>query len=136
MPKEKLQGFLEEIGKYEKKIKKPLAIYGNYATDNYSFRPEFDLKKVDERRTALIVLRDVTSILKSYDGCIVGGYPEGRLKPIVAYPELDKKERDLIEKVKKIFDPNNVFAPETKSNYNTKSAVRHLRTDTTTSILS
>ena len=136
VPKEKLQGFLEEIGKYEKKIKKPLAIYGNYATDNYSFRPEFDLKKVDERRTALIVLRDVTSILKSYDGCIVGGYPEGRLKPIVAYPELDKKERDLIEKVKKIFDPNNVFAPETKSNYNTKSAVRHLRTDTTTSVLS
>lgn len=136
VPKEKLQDFLEETKKYEKKIKKPLAIYGNYATDNYSFRPEFDLKKIEERRTALIILRDIAAILKSHEGNIAGGYPEGRLKPVVVYPELDKKEKELIEKVKKIFDPNNILTPESKSNYNTKSAVRHLRTDISTSILS
>ena len=129
VPHENLGKFIEDLKKLEKTSKRPLELFGSAYTDIYSLRPDFELKKVDERRAALTLLRDLNDLLKHHGGSLVGGFPEGRLKSIVVYPGLAKEERELIEKVKKIFDPNNVLSPETKSNYDTRSAVRHLRTE-------
>ena len=136
VPRENLPAFLEGLKTYEKSLRRPLALFGSLDTENFSIRPSFDLKKTDERRSALILLRDLNSLLKSHGGSLVGGYPEGRLKSIILYPELEKSERDLIKSVKEIFDPNDIFAPETKSNYDTRSAVRHLRTEINPGIIS
>lgn len=129
VPAENLGKFLKDLKKLEKSSKKSLNLFGSYLTENFSLRPEFDFKKVDERRRAITLLRDLNDLLNSHGGALIGGAPEGRLKPLVAYPTLDKKQLELIKDVKKIFDPNNILSPETKSNYDTRSAIRHLRAD-------
>lgn len=129
LPKDHLEDFAKDLAKLEKSSKTKLALFGSYATDIYSLRPDFDLKKIDDRRAALTLLRDFNELLKNHNGSLAGGLPEGRLKPIVMYPNLDEEELKLIKNLKKIFDKQNIFAPEVKSNYDTRSAVRHLRTE-------
>lgn len=128
VPKSQLADFVDDLKNLEKSSKKHLELFGCYSTSIYSVRPDFDLKKVDDRRAALTLLRDFNLLLAKHGGSLAGGLPEGRLKPIVIYPELSIDERDLIMNVKKIFDEANILAPEIKSNYDTRSAVRHLRT--------
>lgn len=129
IPKEKLQEFTQKLKKLEKTTKKELALFGNYSSENFNLSPSFNLEKVDERRTAITLLRDISILISESGGSIVGGYPEGKLKALIIYPELKKKEKKEIETIKDIFDPNNIFSPETKSNYDTRSTIRHLRTD-------
>lgn len=136
LPKENLNKFIEEIKKIEKKYKKTLSLFGSYDTENFSLRPSFELKKVEERRTALSLLQELNTILKALDGNLTGGYPEGRLKSIVTYPDLAKDLKETYAKIKEIFDPNNILGPESKTNYDTRSAVRHLRTETNQGIIS
>ena len=110
-------------------------MFGSYATDIYSVRPEFDLKKIDDRRAALTLLRDFNELLKTHGGSLAGGSPEGCLKPIVIYPGFDPDQSQLISEVKKIFDKQNILAPGVKNNYDTRSAVRHLRTEPLSGII-
>ena len=136
LPPAELPAFLKDIKELEKSSNRSLELFGCFSTGIFSFRPDFELEKVDERRAALTLLRDLNEVLKTHGGSLAGGLPEGRLKSIIIYPDLPKKDRELIENVKKIFDPNDVFSPETKANYNIRSAVRHLRTDTNRGIIS
>jgi len=129
VPADHLEDFLEDLGPLAKSHKKHLELYGCYSTGIYSLRPEFDLKKVDERRTALKLLRDFNDLLVKHGGALAGGLPEGRLKALVVYPDMDKTEKKLYEQVKKIFDKNHVFAPGAKTDYDVQDTVRHLRTE-------
>ena len=136
VPADNLPAFLKDVKALEKSSKHSLEFYGSFATGVYSLRPDFDLAKIDERRTAITLLRDLNSTLISHGGSLAGGLPEGRLKSVIIYPELDAKEKKLYEEVKDIFDKNHVLSPESKTLYNTRSAIRHLRTDSTPSIVS
>lgn len=134
IPREKLPKFLEDLKLLEKSSKRPLEFFGSYSTKNFSLRPDFDLSKISERRAALTLLRDMNELLKTHGGNLVGGYPEGRLKSIIVYPELDKEFRSFVAEIKTIFDPNHIFSPGIKSSYDTRSAVRHLRTSPLSSV--
>ena len=129
VPAENFPAFLEDLEKLEKTFKRPLALHGCYSTGVYSLRPDFDLKKVDERRAAITILRDFNELLLKHGGSLAGGSPEGRLKSLVIYPGLDKKEKKLYEEVKAIFDKNNVFASNIKTDYNIQDTIKHLRVE-------
>ena len=135
VPRNNLENFIKDLAKLEKTSKQKLALFGSYATDIYSVRPEFDLKKIDDRRAALTLLRDFNELLKTHGGSLAGGSPEGCLKPIVIYPGFDPDQSQLISEVKKIFDKQNILAPGVKNNYDTRSAVRHLRTEPLSGII-
>ncbi|MBR3319083.1 FAD-binding oxidoreductase [Candidatus Saccharibacteria bacterium] len=129
VPGNRLAEFTEQLQNLEKEHKKSFELYGCYTTGIYSLRPEFDLSKIEERRTAIMLMRDFNELLKEYDGAFAGGLPEGKLKSLILYPELEASEKKLFKDVKKIFDNSKVFAPETKTDYDTKSTVRHLRAE-------
>lgn len=129
VPADHLEDFLEDLKPLAKSHKKHLELFGCYSTGIYSLRPEFDLKKVDERRTALKLLRDFNELIVKHGGALAGGLPEGRLKSIILYPEMDKDEKKLYESVKKIFDPHHVFAPGVKTDFDIRDAVKHLRVE-------
>lgn len=129
VPADHLEDFLKDLGPLAKAHKKHLELYGCYSTGIYSLRPEFDLKKVDERRTALKLLRDFNDLVQKHGGSLAGGLPEGRLKSLVIYPDLDKDQKKLFEETKKIFDRGHVFAPGLKTDYNIQDTVKHLRTE-------
>lgn len=127
IPSDHLEDFLKDLTPLAKTHKKHLELYGCYSTGVYSLRPEFDLKKVDERRTALKLLRDFNELVTRHGGSLSGGLPEGRLKSLVIYPELSKDELAIYQEVKKIFDKNHIFSPNIKTDYDIQDTVKHLR---------
>ncbi len=129
VPASNLPYFLEELTTLEKKYKRNLEIYGCRSTENYSLRPEFDLSDIEERRNALNLLREVNELIIQFDGCIAHGLPEGRLKPAVLYPKLQENQKKIYAEIKEIFDDKHILSQESKTDYDTRSAVRHLRTE-------
>lgn len=136
VPTNNLSDFLKDLEKLEKSTKRPLELFGSFLTGVFSLRPDFELSKVSERRAALTLLQNLNELLIKHGGDLAGGAPEGRLKSIVIYPSKDKKETKLVSSVKDIFDKNHILSPETKSDYDTRSAVRHLRTSENPGIVS
>ena len=68
----------------------------------------------------------VNNICDKYDITILTMYGHGEFES-----ELNKKEHELYEKTKKIFDPNGFMNPETKLGATFADVVRHLRTSET-----
>ena len=128
VPPESMNSFLADLKGLEKASGRPLELFGSLATNTYSLRPSFNLEELDERRAALTLMRDLNELLIKHSGFLASGMPEGRLKSIIIYPTLDKPQKELISNIKDLFDPEHILAPETKSCYNTRSAVQHLRT--------
>ena len=132
---EQLPNFLVGLKTLAESYNTNLPIYGSYSASTYTVRPEIDMTSVDGRQSAVQFIKDYYNLLKEYDGILVSGGGEGRVKGMVenrAYPE---NERSLYEQVKKIFDPNNILNPEVKLGASRASVMKHLRTDTKTGII-
>lgn len=129
VPGNRLEEFVEGLKGLEETYEKAFELYGCYSTGIYSLRSEYDLSKIAERRTALMLMRDFAELLKQFDGALAGGLPEGKLKALVLYPDLEVNQRKLFKHVKKMFDSAKILAPDTKTDYDTKSTVRYLRVE-------
>lgn len=129
VPGDRLEEFIQSLKDLEEAHEKSFEPYGCYSTGIYSLRPEFDLSKIAERRTALMLMRDFSELLKQYDGTLAGGLPEGKLKSLVLYPDLKADEKKLFKSVKNIFDSAKILTPDAKTDYDTKSTVRYLRVE-------
>ena len=123
-----LARFVQKIAAIEKALGQDLPIFGSFATEIYTVRPDFDLSDVAERKRAMQFLRYFGKIVRECGGSFAAGGSEGRVKGLISTPELNKKEHELYEKTKKIFDPNGFMNPETKLGATFADVVRHLRT--------
>ena len=123
-----LDRFVKKVALVEKTLNQELPIFGSFATEIYTVRPDFDLSDIAERKRAMQFLRYFGKIVKECGGSFAGGSSEGRVKGLVSTPDLTKKEHELFVKTKKIFDPNGFMNPETKLGATFADVVRHLRT--------
>ncbi len=128
MSGDNLVKFVQKVVTIEKSLKQDLPIFGSFATEIYTVRPDFNLSDVAERKRAMQFLRYFGKIVKECGGTFAGGSSEGRVKGLISTPELTKREQEFYKKLKKIFDPNNFMNPETKLGASFADVVRHLRT--------
>ncbi len=128
MNPENLVKFSEKIKLVEKTLGQELPVFGSYATNIYTVRPDFDLSDIGERKRAMQFLRYFGKIVKECGGSFAGGRSEGRVKGLVSTPELTAHEKDFYKKLKLVFDPNDFMNPETKLGASFADVVRHLRT--------
>lgn len=126
----KLPEFLESLRESEEVYDTALPISGSISTGNYSIRPEINLTSVAGRQFAMKFLREFGSMLSVYEGSLTGGSAEGRTKAIVTNQNLSDAEYELYNRVKTIFDPHGIFAPDIKLGAEVKSVVKALRTFT------
>lgn len=131
VPKSKLPNFFVDLKALELSLKTSFPIFGSFSSNNYSVRPDIDLSTIEGRRAALNMLKSINDLLLKHGGSIVGGNPEGRIKALVTNQLLSTEEKQLYLDFKKIFDPNNILAPDIKFNADTRSTVRRLRTSYT-----
>ena len=125
---EQLPNFLVALKSLAETYDFDLPVYGSFTASHYTVRPELDLGSVDGRQTTVRFLKDYASLLKDHDGFLIGSGAEGRIKAAFTNRDLDQSERELYDKVKKIFDPNNILNPEVKLGATRETLVRHLRT--------
>ncbi len=125
---EQLPNFLVGLKTLAENYECRLPIYGSYSTSTYTVRPELDLTSVDGRQAAVEFVKDYYNLLKEYDGVLIAGGSEGRVKGMVVNPDYPENERELYTKVKEIFDPHNIMNPDVKLGATRESVVKHLRT--------
>ena len=131
IPKANLSNFFIDLRLLEDKLKAPLPIFGSYAANNYSIRPDLHISDISGRRFALELLQEFGKLLDKHQGSIAGGSPEGRIKALITNKSLSPEEKSLYTEFKQIFDPNNILAPDIKFNANTRSTIHNLRTSYT-----
>jgi len=129
--KAELPNFFVDLRLLEDKLNTPLPIFGSFSANNYSIRPDIHISDIKGRRFALELLKEFNSLLDNHHGSIVGGNPEGRVKALVTNQSLTEKEKQLHTDLKQIFDPNNILAPDIKSNTDVRATIRNLRTSYT-----
>lgn len=127
LPIYNVANFLKDLKILEDKLKLDLELYGNLETENFSLRPKFNLEDADFNKKATTFLRAGAYIISRHGGQLAGGTPEGRLKAVVTNIEMPEDERKLYEKLKKIFDPNNILNPDVKLGANSKFTLTHFR---------
>lgn len=135
MPAHNLDSFLKDLKVLEQKLGLDLALYGSYATSIYSLRPKFTLKDKDFNKKAATFLRAGAYVIDRQDGQLTGGSPEGRVKAVVTNTEMRESERQLHERIKKIFDANGVLNPDVKLGASSKFTLTHFRTSSLPKIM-
>lgn len=128
VPPDHLANFLTDLRELEKAEGQEMPVFGSYSTNNYNIRPDVQLNTVEGRQFILQFLKTFNSLLKEHDGAITGGAPEGRLKATVTNADLLDEEVELYQKIKELFDPNQIFNPEVKLGATSNAVVRHIRT--------
>lgn len=134
IPPENLTNFLNDLVVMEKSLDMELALFGSYATGNYSLRPKFDVEAEDFSKKAVAFLRASNFVIQRQGGSITGGSPEGRIKAIVTNDGMPEFEKNLYLDIKNLFDECEIMNPSVKLGADTRYTLDHFRT--TSSVVS
>ena len=128
IPNIELPDFIKNLDVLEKKYHTKLDLFGSFATNIYSIRPDIKIETEEGRAFIIEFLRDFNMLLKIHHGHLAGGRPEGRLKALFTNPDQTPDERKIFHTIKTIFDKNNILSPDIKLNANPKTTSTHFRT--------
>lgn len=135
IPDDEIQNFVNNLHYLEEKYNIPLPIYGSYATNIYSIRPDLKITTNNGRKFIVNLLTDFNTLIKMHYGSLAGGSPEGRLKALFTNHDLTPTEKRFFKSIKESFDPNHILAPNIKLNADPRTTARHFRTTVNTSIV-
>lgn len=127
LPGRNLASFVKDLEVLEKKLELEMSIFGSYNNSIYSLRPKFKLDDPDYNKKFVTFLRAGAYVINRQEGLLTGGYPEGRVKAIVTNAEMLESKKEFYDKIKKIFDQNNIMNPDVKLGASSKFTLTHLR---------
>lgn len=124
---EYLSKFLPELYKLleDNKIQPTLA--GHVGDGNFHIIPLMDLKNKNERHKIPKVLNKFIKLVIKYNGTITAEHNDGLIRTPYVEMQYGKKIVELFEKVKDIFDKDNIFNPGKKVRGNIKFAMAHIK---------
>ncbi len=128
LPPENIVKFLEDLQVLRDNSKLDLALFGSYATSNYSLRPKFKIDEEDFAKKALTFLRVGAFVIKREGGSITGGSPEGRVKALTTNVSMSETEKLFYKEIKDIFDHYQILNPDVKLGADARFTVKHIRT--------
>ena len=135
VPGANLKALVDDFKILENSLKLEMAIFGSYASSNYSVRPKFKMNSKDFSKLATTFLRTGAFIVKRQGGELTGGTPEGRVKAIVTNAEMSDEEKAFYTEIKDLFDRYNILNPDVKLGADTSYTVRHFRDDVISPII-
>lgn len=127
LPARNLGRFIDDLKILENSLKLDLAIFGSYATSNYSLRPKFKINEPDFAKKAVTFLKTGAYIVNRQGGSMTGGSPEGRVKAIVTNEGFSEAEKNLYLTIKQIFDRYEILNAQAKLGTNTRFTLTHFR---------
>lgn len=127
IPSSELGNFIHNLKFLEEKHNTKFNIYGSYATNIYSVRPEINITTDEGRLFVIELLRDFNTLLNIHHGHLAGGTPEGRLKALLTNHEHADEEKRIFKTIKSIFDPNHILSPDIKLNADPRTTSHHFR---------
>ncbi len=85
--------------------------YAHAATGELHLRPILNLKTKEGNRLFRTIAEEIAALVKKYQGSLSGEHGDGRLRGEFIKYMVGEESYQLIEKVKRIFDPENIFNP-------------------------
>lgn len=106
-----LPEFIDEFAGIMKKHDKESIYYAHAGDGEIHLRPVLDLKKSDDRELFYTITNDVAHLVKKYDGSLSGEHGDGRVRAPFIKTMIGEHNYQLIENVKRTWDPNGIFNP-------------------------
>jgi len=85
--------------------------YAHAGSGELHLRPILDLKTEEGNKLFKVVLEEVAVLVKKYKGSLSGEHGDGRLRGEFIPFMIGKKNYELLKRIKKSWDPNNIFNP-------------------------
>ena len=123
---EKLPEFLPKVFKVLKQYNIKATLAGHAGSGNFHIIPLMDLSKSAERAKIQKVSDKVYDMVVEYGGSITAEHNDGLIRTPYLEKMYGKKVTRLFEKVKDIFDPDNIFNPGKKVRSDLKYAMDHI----------
>ena len=106
-----LPAYIREFNEILKKHGLYSVHYAHAATGELHLRPILDLKTKEGTQQFRTIAEEIASLVKKYNGSLSGEHGDGRLRGEFIKFMVGDENYDLFKKVKKIWDPNNIFNP-------------------------
>jgi len=124
---EHMPDFLPKLRKIIKKYKLFATIAGHMGDGNFHIIPLMNISLKNERKKILPAMKEVNELVLSYGGSLSGEHNDG----LVRGPWLEKMYgKDVLahmKKIKKIYDPDNIFNPKKKTDADWDYSFSHIR---------
>lgn len=124
---EDLSDFVPKLYKLLEKHKIQPTLAGHVGDGNFHIIPLMDLKKKSERDKIPVVLDKFTKLVKQYHGTITAEHNDGLIRTPFIERQYGRKMVSLFDKVKDIFDKDDIFNPGKKVHGNLKYAMSHIK---------
>lgn len=124
---DQLSQFLPELNKILSQYNLTYTIAGHVGDANFHIIPLMDLRDPKSRILIPKLADKVYKLVFKYKGSITGEHNDGLIRSPYLKEMYGEEIYQLFEKVKNIFDPNNIFNPGKKVDSSLDYAMEHLR---------
>ncbi|GAB3645836.1 FAD-binding and (Fe-S)-binding domain-containing protein [Echinicola sediminis] len=106
-----LADFIDEFGEIMKGFGQKPVHYAHAGAGEIHLRPILDLKKSKDVEEFYKITEAVAKLVKKYDGSLSGEHGDGRVRAAFIPIMVGEENYQLFRRIKKAWDPNNVFNP-------------------------
>lgn len=106
-----LPDFIDEFDEIMRKYGKESVYYAHAGDGTIHLRPVLDLKITPDRELFFNITDDVASLVKKYRGSMSSEHGDGRVRGQFIEKMIGTHNYKLVESVKQIWDPFNIFNP-------------------------
>lgn len=106
-----LPAFIADINSLLKKHGLYSVHYAHAGSGEIHLRPILDLKTSDGVKLFRTMAEETAALVKKYDGSLSGEHGDGRLRGEFIPKMIGSHNYELIRRLKKVWDPNNIFNP-------------------------
>lgn len=124
---EHLSEFLPKIRKIIKKYKLFATIAGHMGDGNFHIIPLMNIENQVERDSILPAMKEVNELVLSYGGSLSGEHNDGLVRGPWLKQMYGTKVLGYFKEVKDIFDPQNIFNPNKKTDAKWEYTTKHFR---------
>lgn len=106
-----LPAYIEEFNEILKKHDLYCVHYAHAGSGELHLRPILNLKTKEGNRLFKTIADEIAVLVKKYKGSLSGEHGDGRLRGEYIPKMIGEKNYDLLKRIKKTWDPDNIFNP-------------------------
>jgi FAD/FMN-containing dehydrogenase/Fe-S oxidoreductase len=107
-----LPSFIRDFNEILKKHNLFSVHYAHAGSGEIHLRPIINLKTEEGNKLFRIIAEEIATLVKKYNGSLSGEHGDGRLRGEFIKQMVGEKNYELLKKVKRVWDPENIFNPD------------------------
>lgn len=127
VPPEHLQEFLPKLRKIIDDYELLATIAGHMGDGNFHVIPLMKIEKKLERMKLAPAMREVNALVLSYGGSLSGEHNDGMSRGPWLHQMYSRDMMHIFKRIKSIFDEDNIFNPDKKTDAHWEFSVNHIR---------